>query len=558
MAPLFGRSFGSPDHPMSSIKEVKEFLAELPQGDPFKALQEITSWLTSIRDTPGFRLDARISIVMLLDETAQPLQAELLANYLSAPHLQDFAGLHLWQGIHDFMRVLADSYALCTREYQETQKHALEQREKLPVVCVRLLRAASEQMKLELMRYIDVDPVVWERLYGGYRFAEEQQFAETMVFAYPKIVLHTNTQRELLRGLMLYESSPGTLAADQIEVGYRIAGRLVSFFDFKAEPDADCGYFVDLAKFDPPALLQEGIATAPSRRFFGAGRALPKIKEIIAQHEHGAVGQERRFGSEFTPEGKLTVLKHLEMYWEKHHPHRALQRREIHATIEITHGFRTISKLVARVDLGQAIAGLSGPEAAKLKEHARMGVVDEGEAAYVSEHWAVQDVSLNGIGGTIPKGTGAWVKVGDLCGIKAQNSQLWWVGMLRRLHTDGQGTVHVGLEILAKKPLSLWLRVLGKGIEKVSDWETSSGSFHYDYLPAIMLPDAQGSYVNATMLIESGNYVMDAIYEVMLGERSREIRLTALLDEGEDYERVCFQWLNPASLDFVAGKQGGH
>ncbi len=553
---LFDRFSGKPDHPMSSIKEVRQFIAELPKDNDLKALEEVTSWLTSIKDTPGFYLDTRVGIFMLIDETGQPIQAELLKTYLAEPHLQDFQGMSLWKVIRGYLGALSAAYTLCLNEYRGQESHSVELREIMPVVCVRLLRAAAEWMKLELMRYIDVDAIVWEHLYGAYRLAEENGWSETMVFAYPKVAVHTNPQRELVRGLMLYESSPSTLAPDQIEVCFRIAGRLVSFFDFNTEPDADSGYFIDLSTFAPPAIVREGITATPSRRFFGAAKALPKVTEIIQQNESGLIEQERRFGSEFTPEGKLTVLKHLQMYWEKDHPRRRQERRDIQADIEVVHGFRTISKLVTRVDLGQATANLPEKDAAKLKQQqAQMNVVEEGEAAYTSETWSVQNVSLTGIGGMIPRGVGGWVKIGDLCGIKAQNSPVWWVGMIRRLHTDAHGVAQVGLEILAKKPLSLWLRVLGKGVEKVSNWETSSGSFQYDYLPAILLPDAHNSFVHATLLIETGNYVIDAVFEIMLGEKSREIKLTALVDEGEDYERVAFQWINPASLNFVDGKK---
>jgi hypothetical protein len=158
----------------------------------------------------------------------------------------------------------------------------------------------------------------------------------------------------------------------------------------------------------------------------------------------------------------------------------------------------------------------------------------------------VLDLSLNGIGGMIPRTGGTWVKIGDLCGIKAQNAPAWWVGAIRRLHADPQGILHVGIEILAKKPLSVWLRVLGKGAERVSNWETSSGSFQYDYQPAILLPDMHNLYVNATVLLETGSYAPDNIYEVMLGEKSSEIKLIRLLAEGEDYELAAFQWLSAA------------
>jgi hypothetical protein len=207
----------------------------------------------------------------------------------------------------------------------------------------------------------------------------------------------------------------------------------------------------------------------------------------------------------------------------------------------VVHSFKIISDLVTRIELNQ-IVNLSEEDSAMLKERSEINILEE-QVDYARETWDILDVSVGGVGGVVPKATGAWVKIGALCGLKAQNSDVWWVGMIRRLHTDPQGKVHVGIEILAKKPLSVWLRSLGKGAERVSNWETSSGSFAYDYRPVILLPDSQNSYVSATMLMESGGYVAGCIHEVMMGEKSRNIELTGLLAEGEDYEQVNFRWL---------------
>ena len=415
----------------------------------------------------------------------------------------------------------------------------------MPVICVRLLRAVAERMKLEMMRYVEIEQSAWDHLCSCYSFAEANQFAESMVYAYPGQVIHTSPQRELLRALILYESSPGTLAPDQIEVSYRIAGRLVSSFDFRMAPDPDCAHFIDLSMPGAPGNADEKLQATPSMRFFGAIRAIPKIKGIIDQNERSLLQEEQRFGNEFTPAGKLTVLKHLQLYWGKDQPHRHQERKGISAAIDVVHSFRTIGQLVTCIDLGR-VANLSEKDAAALKERSEINLATTGDIDYTTEAWAVSDLSANGIGGIIPKTAGAWVKIGELCGLKSQNGQLWWVGMIRRLQTDPKGAVHVGIEILAKRPLSVWLRALGKGAEKASNWETSSGSFGYDYLPVILLPDAYNSYVNATMLMESGSYMPDNIYEMMMGEKSRDIKLTGLLAEGEDYEQVSFRWLNPA------------
>ena len=537
---------GKPDHPMYDVQEAGKLLSELPKDKPFKAIEEITAWLDSVKDTAGYLPRVRAEIIMLLDETGRPLYAGLLQLYLGEPHLHDFKGKHLWQGLHGFVKTLSEAYSVCLREYRQAEKISVEHRELMPVICVRLLRAAAEQMKLQLMHYADIEQSVWEQLCSCYNFAEAELIAETMVFAYPKHVIHVSPQRELVRALMLYESSPGTLAPDQIEVCFRIAGRMAGFFDFRNMPDPDCAYCFDLAKPGKPGRAGANLQTTPSMRFFGACNALPKIADIIAQHELGQIRQEQRFGSEFTPSGKLTVLKHLQLYWGKEQPHRHQQRRGLNSAIDVVHSFRMISRLVTRMDIDNA-QNISGQDAAALKERSAINLAaDNGEIDYSTESWNVTDVSIDGIGGTIPNNGGDWVKIGDLCGIKAENSPVWWVGMIRRLHANGGGLVHVGIEMLARKPLSVWLRTLGKGTEKVSNWETSSSSFEYDYLPAILLPDASNSYANATMLMESGSFVAETLYEVMLGEKSRDIRLTELLAEGEDYEHIRFQWLNAA------------
>ena len=536
-----------PDHPMFNVEEAGKLLADLPQDNPLKALDEITGWLVSVKETPGFQLERRTDIIMLLDETALPFHTELLQHYLAQAHLQDFSSMRMWQGILIFMRALAEAYALCIDEYQQQEKKSPAFKEKMPVICARLLRAIAEQIKLALMRYIKIEQPLWQQLYQYYNFTVANQFADTLIFAYSRGTPHTSPQRELLRAVLLHAASPDTLAPEQIEVSYRIAGRLSSYFDFKEMPDADCAYCLDLSKPEAPMEVDDKLQTTPTMRFFGAIRAIPKLEEIINESERGQAEQEQRLDKEFTPQGKLTVLKHLQVYWGKDHPHRRQERRGISTSIEVIHGFKLISKQVTNAELDQ-MANLSEEEVQRLKSQSKINLTDiEEDIDYVTEIWDVLNVSVGGIGSRIPKAAGDWVKVGALCGLKASNTGLWWVGMIRRLQTDSHDKVHVGIEILAKKPLSVWLRSLGKGAELASNWESSSGSFKYTYLPAILVPDAQNSYAAATLLMESGGYRADHIYEVMMGEKNNNIKLVALLAEGENYERISFQWINSAT-----------
>lgn len=536
MFKLFGQK---PDHPLFDLDETQRLLWELPEDDPRKALEDITFWLESIKDAAGFSPELRSSVIMRVDEFSQKLHTELLLRYLETPHLRDFQGLHLWKCIHAFAQALAAAYSASLDEYLKTSKRSQELIERMPLLCVRQLQAVAAQMKLELMRYIDIDTATWSMLYAGYRFAEETQCSETMVLAYPGHVIHTSPQRELLRALVLNISSPETLAADQLEVCFRIAGRMNGFFEISSNAEDHFTYQFDLASSAPPHRAEHDQPGPDSTRFFSAAKAVPALQKIVVQNENDPIWRERRFGSEFTPAGKLTVLKHLMTYWAAEPPHRHMERREIHATIEAAHSFRTISQIVTHIDAGDD----AEQDVDDARKRAKIDLIEQEEIAYTTETWNVTDMSANGLGAILGSAQGEWIKIGDLCALKPTNAQQWWLGMIRRLHTDQAGKVHVGIELLTKKPASVWIRVLGKGAERVSNWETSSGSFSYDYLPVILLPDEHNSYLHATLLMESGKFVVDTHHQMMMGDKSRDIKLKALLAEGEDFEQVSFEWL---------------
>ncbi|MBU1426945.1 MAG: hypothetical protein KKH12_03720 [Gammaproteobacteria bacterium] len=530
----------APDHPMTNVDAAKQLLAELPEDDPLEALKEISDWMNSFGGTPGFKPGNRLGVSMLLDDTAAPIYAEVKRGYTAASHLQDLEGMKLWRAMHEFAIARIELFAVCLRELTQSAKKNETANEQTAIVCVRFLRSVIEQLKLELMRYMDVQKEVWENLCRGYQLAEEAGLAETMVIAYPGHVIHSSPQRELLCALVLFESAPGALSSSQIEMSSRIAARLSSFFDLAREYSAETPYLIDLAHPAMPKWIAAKPEVGESMRFFGASRAVSRLEEIIHQNERGQVEEEYRFESEFTPEGKLTMLKHLLVYWSKEHVHRNQDRHAIQTEIEVVRSLKTISKLVKHFDIGEA-TNLSEEDAAQLKERSGFGLVGE-EIKYTSETWPVLDISTEGVGGIVPRTTGDWVKIGALCGLKGKNANQWWVGMIRRLKTDMQGKVHVGIRVLTKQPLSVWLRVLGKGAERVSNWQTSSGSFAFDYLPVILIPDEHNSYVHATMLMECGSFVVGTLFEVMLGEKSRTIKLVAIIAEGDDYEQVSFEW----------------
>ncbi|MDX8386228.1 MAG: hypothetical protein R8M11_06910 [Gallionella sp.] len=532
-----------PDHPMYNVDEARKLLVELPYEDAYTSLDEITSWLTSIKDTPNFRPDEHLTIIMLLDETGQKFYDELMHLYLGETHLQSFEDIHLWHGLHNFVKELSKAYEVCLDEYQQAESKSSFVTSNLFVICVRLMRAIAEQMKIEMMHYVDIEQVSWKRLFDCYNFSLKHGVSKSLAFAYPRENLHISPERELLRALILSISSPASMAEDQIEVCSRIITRMVNSFDFSDSHNPDCLYYIDLSKPGAPGRVESGVPSSPGICYFGTAKAAAELTDLIYQHEKKSAAQERRFGIHFTPAGKLTALKHLQIYWGNDHPHRHQERRTIHSAVEIAHGFDTISKLVTHMGIDNA-QNISAEDVVMLKERSGISLAAiKNNVDFTPEKWPVSDVSIEGIGGVLPKNVGSWAKIGDLCGIKAEKSAVWWVGTIRSLHADEKNVSHFGIEMLAKKPLSVWLHTLDKSTEKVSGWTSNSGAFGHGYTSVILLPDHNNSYANATILMGSGGFVQDGMFELLRGEKTRNIKLTDLLAKGEDYEQVGFQWL---------------
>jgi hypothetical protein len=526
-----------PDHAMFDAKQAKILLADLPRDDAFKALEDVTTWLTSVKGTMGFRPEVRVEVIMLLDETGLPFYEQLLQLYMGKSHLQSFKGNQLWQGMNDFKKVVADAYSVCIEECHLTEKKSAAYTKATPIISARLIRALSEQMQLSMMRYIEPEKAMWEHLCNCYVFAMANQIADTMSIIYPKQSQLASPHHEFLRALMLYIASPATLAPDQISACYRIAGLLAASFDFKDSATADCTHWISLTKPGAPKRVNDQTQATASMRFFGATKAVAKVESILELQTQAIAQKEQRGQNEFTPSGKLTLLKHLQIYWGKRQPGRIQDRQDTISTLEVVHGLQAISEKVTRIEQDSLVnLPADGVSTEKSSPHIKLS---SGEAATASEIWIVFDVSENGVGGIIPKAAGAWVKIGDLCAIKLEESQLWWVGMVRRLKTSKDGDTQVGIEILSKKPLAVWLRIPNLNAGKGFEWEAGIETTMRKSKPAILLPDTNNSYANATMLIESGSYSANEEYELKMGKKS-SVKLNNLLEEGEDYERVSF------------------
>lgn len=528
-----------PNHPMTSVAEARKLLEDLPQ-EPQKALADATHWIATLSETPGFRVDIRAQVLEVIDEKAQPLERAVRTLLLGQAQARGAKAREQWQSVYDFWSHLASGYGVCLRDFKAGAKGAGAAKDQLPRIAAREIRALGQRMKLLLMRYQPLDEPLWAALYESYALAEKHKVAAETVQAYTSDPISTSVRTEFVKALMLEMGDAENLSSQKIELAFRIVYRFAPQFVLGPEHAPGTTFVVDLSTPKPPRPVSSDEPPAPTLRFFGIGQATAGLEQMITQNEQGLLAEEHRLGADFSSGEKITVLKHLLLRWGPNPPHRSRTRVKISGELAIVHGYRWVCRHITNIEsasMGEVTENMD----VKARQKAGLDLAEE-EIEEPPELWMQQDASDLGVGALVPPNAGKWVAVGCLCAIKPAGDSRWWAGVVRRLRTDDKSRISTGIEVLAKKPAAVWLRVIGRHEAKVSDWESASGSFAYDYLHAVMLTDHAKAHDRPVLLLEKNHFVPGQIYEMMVGDKSRHVILKEFVEQGEDYDLGSFEW----------------
>ena len=531
-----------PDHPMHDVAAARKLLQELP-ADNEKALEEISSWLGTVAATEGFDPSTRANVVKLLDETGQLRERAALMTFLRGTGLKEFERLHLWQLLVDFWECVAGAYGVCLQEAAPGGKAGSPEQAAHALLAARTLRALANEAKQLQFRYLPVRPTIWQGLSEVYSASEQDGIADVSQKVYAGDAVATTPRQEFLRALMLDLSRPESERPENIEIAARIIARLSAGFAFSTKPVAGCNLCFDLGEPGRPAHCPPGQPARESMRYFAVGRVRGAIQEIIDHHTARPEEPERRFGEEFSIGDMLIVLKHLLVCWDEPPAQQVEPMVKINAPMKLAHGFAAAAGLVTRVEFS-GMAEMTEDQLIRMKKQTGIGL-EEKKLDVPTVEWIERDAAKWGIGVDIPRHDEPWASIGILCTFQPAGRHAWWLGVIRRLYRDERDREHASVEILAKKPLAVWLRGLGVGAERADNWATSSGSFEFTYANALILGEGATSDAGHDLIVARDSFVKPGIlFEVMMGEQLPQVKFEELLERGEDFDRVRVSWLS--------------
>ena len=504
---------GKVDHPMSDARQARQLIDGLPANDAAKALEEITYWLDSISQTGEFKLNQRFENIDLLDGAARNHLRKLSQDYLAMPRQLKFQENRLWNAIFGFWRQLGDGYLQCLKQYDDSLIGMTIVRKSLPVIVARVIRALTFQLKWKLLRYGPVEPRFWLELAQVYSIAEQRGFADGVIAIYPAALGESTVKREFLTAMMFSAASPEGLPPLRQEIAERTAAHLASGFRISTRPDG-CTHCVDLGLPGPPVRLFKGIEPRATLRFFGAGKGLAVLNQLIGKiRETGTVPQDVNLGGGHGKDNVIGTFRHLAQYWSDQPPARGSERRQTAGRITVVPGLRDILRTLDPSDDDTLDFSLSQP-------------------AVSGESWIVEDVSDGGYGAIIPTVKSDWIRVGTLVGVQSEASKYWGLGLIRRIVRDEKEQRHVGIQLLTTTAIPVKISLSQTLSFTDADRETER---------AILLSTGPDSRGEIGVVMRGGLFNSRDSLDMTVRDQSFLLMPVSLVEGGDDFDWAKFK-----------------
>ena len=497
---LFGGS--KPDHPLADPKEAKRLLEALPANDPVKALDELMHWVESVAAIEGFKPEARIQLLIMLDDAAQPFVRKLGKEYFTTGRPSRFQENRLWTALHGYWKQAGYAYARSVDQFVQNAKGVDAAKALLPLLLVRTLRSFAQQIKWMHMRYGPIDLASWGVFNSVYAFAEARQLAQSKVTVYPGSSGSSTPQLEFLKGAVFSASAPDGMLPLEVELGERLIAEFAPRFVLANAPAPGLVFWSDLAQAMSPARISRAPQPAPGLRCFGVGAALGEVHDLAERvMVGGQVPPEVNLGGTYEPHVALEVMRHLHLHWSPQAPERKTQRHAVKSRLSVAHGF----------------AGV-------------LGVLGDGDTLDFdnqnSESWIVENVSAGGFGAVVPQLKGDWLRVGALLALQPEGGTNWVLGLVRRVNKLAGQQARVGIETLSKMPMLLRFAVAG--VASVTE-------------QGVLMKGADPA--EARIVLKPGVFTPGQNLEMAHGGRSHIYLPQAVAERGEDYEIARFREL---------------
>lgn len=485
---------------LGDVKAADQWLQTLQHEDEYEALKQINEGLAGFLKSQETPSRERLKVLMHLDETSQIFQNKLSATYFHHHAELKRAEDALWKSMTILFSQFAHAYQLFIREVV-AQRGKTEFSRYLPTIMARALRYHGQHIKWGYFHQEPVQPVMWKRLHKYYQMSEESRFAATEVSLDSKRL--SSCGSEYMHILLLDMIKPMTLKPSQLD---RV-DHWLDHWSRLVELDRDCNpethmHCVDLSTGAGARKLLEEMHSPTLRCWSMADLYLQIRKSRAGLSEDGDIDH-AELGENCVVPDCIELLDYVARYWIRPEAARRLQRSPVEdKMVEMACGVGAIYTCLRPGD-------------------------ERCDQKIPFEHWAVQDESEGGYGLVEARHTER-AQEGKLVLVKPSGHDgSWEIGVVRWKKDGESGLPELGIERLSDDPKQVTLISVDGG----------------QPIKSVFLPKLYQRDINSSLILQTPDYRDGRLLDMHYRNNIFRIRLTEVIDSGEEWVRAHFDLL---------------
>ena len=413
---------------------------------------------------------------------------------------------------------------------------------RLAVICQRCIHYSGRVILEHFRARREIPPGLWIDLHGYYATAEEWQIAGVQV-AEPMSELHPTESCQDAYGAILLVDLANPYGCTPREFVWVV--RWANLFAQQISIVSPTGAAEESRCYGVDLMLDRGLrpltmlAPTQTRFRFDGTQLAPRLQQMVLRLREGVAPSALGLGDDVVMPQGARVLLRLYRPWCHAAPLRRFQRRTGSGSAELSFGFEPIHYYIGGDEFVQ-------PEPARIYSRAEVDSmltfgdrIEGGEKlqlrsaqiGYALEQWQVVNQSVAGFQlrhESAESRLGQRIENNQLIGIRPPDGERMLLGQVSWTMFESSGGLLIGVALLPGAPDALAARQTGINAAQ-------SGA----YSRAFVLPAVAALKEPNSLILPRGWYQKGRALEIYVDHVVR-IKLSALLQQGVDFERVAF------------------
>lgn len=508
----------------------KRWIESLPLTNLQSAQQSLTEQLDQLRQATIAPAEC-LRILESLREPVHYVQAELARKYTGRSLPLDSNEAALWTRTLGLWREFSDAYLMCRDAHVRGD---LALRNHGALIVMRCLRYTASAMFEHYRVYRQVPARLWKNLHQLYVFAEQSDFAHTVVadtFSHQEA--DSSCGAAYSQALLAHLANPFALSGRQMQFFAQWIEKwsgLVGLANAPLPPSAIPALCVDTGGSAGPTFAEE-CEPLTSLRYLDLEQIGRIVRQTITLLKQGQTPAMLGLGDDARQPGCENLLMLLYIQWCRAGTGRGEQRNTVEEKAQVCIGVHAAHYFVGGRSFRVPGARLSRQEEHDMQLFGHVSERTERALATAQssavESWELVNQSNSGFMCMLRE-RDAELRVGhnQLVAVRRGTSKMFYLGLVQWLRVEENGDLFVGVRLFPGIARAVTARP--------ANFNAPTGINGFER--ALLLPEMAVPATPATLILPTGWYQAGRFVE-LFGEQKQLAKLVNVIEKGSDFDR---------------------